>query len=421
MMKYFLYLLVAFVQISAAENGPTINSILITGNLSTEEEVIERELLFKVGDILNDSLLNVSRNRLENLFLFNRVEIFQVPENESVTLLIDVTERLYIFPYPQLQIEDRDWDKFTYGFGFAHANFRGKNEKLYGEANFGYKPGFKFGFFNPWIGKKLHLTTGIYFRKYISSHKTMAFDEHHVGFNFVFGKYWTRYFYNTLYLSFDRIDVPKDYAAFMQSGSTRDIIPSILFHTGWDKRDLYAYPSKGFYYQLVLAKHGLSRNYVNYEQVHTELRQYFSFAGITLASRFHSTTSFGELPFYRKVYFGFMERIRGHFHDIYEGKHRIVSSAELRIPLVKVRYFDLPSALIPQSATQNLKFGINAAFFADGGIVWEKKHQLGMNNAITGFGTALHVLLPYVEVARLELAFDTEFKSQVIFEVRSTF
>jgi len=420
-MKYFYILLLITSQIFAQSGKLKINSILITGNQTTDEEVIERELLFKVGDLLNDSLLNASRNRLENLFLFNRVEIFKVPEEESVTLLIDVTERLYIFPYPQLQLEDRDWDKFTYGFGFAHVNFRGKNEKLYGEANFGFKPGFKFGIFNPWIGKHLHLTAGFYLRKHISSHKTLNFDERHFGYDFTFGKYWSRYFYNTLFISFDRIKVPKDFSAQMLSKTEEDFIPSLLLISGWDKRDLYAYPSKGFFYQLTLAKYGLFRKEVDYEQIHIGLRQYFSIAGITLASRFHSLLTFGELPFYRKIYFGFMERVRGHFHDVYEGKHRMLGSAELRFPLMKVRYFDLPAALIPQSATQNLKFGINGAFFADAGIVWERKYQLGTNDMISGFGTAIHILLPYVEVARLELAFDTNLNSQVIFEVRSAF
>lgn len=421
MAKMIILLIVLALPVYAQPSGSRIQSILITGNETTREDVIHRELLFQVGDTLNDSLITASKNRLQNLFLFNRVEIFKIPDNNSITLLIDVTERLYIYPYPQFQIEDRDWDKLTYGFGFAHVNFRGRNEKLYGEANFGFKPGFKAGYFNPWFGDALHLTTGLYLKRYISTHRTMNFDEEHVSLDFTFGKYWTLHFYSTLNISYDHIEVPGAYAPLMLSGTRRDEITAILFQTTLDTRDLYAYPSKGVLYQLAVAKNGLLEASVDYSQYRLDLRQYYTWSELTFASRIHLLQTTGTLPFYRKIYFGFLERVRGHFHDVYEGKHRFLSSGEIRFPILDVRYFDLPSAIIPPSSTQDLKFGINGAFFADAGIVWTGRHQFGVNNFVSGFGAALHFLLPYVEVARMELAFNPQYEAQAIFEVGITF
>ena len=118
---------------------------------------------------------------------------------------------------------------------------------------------------------------------------------------------------------------------------------------------------------------------------------------------------------------GFSERVRGHFQEVYSGTHLLTSGVAVRFPILPLHYYSMPSVLLPEASTSNLKFGINGAFFADAGIVWERKYQLATNNMISGFGTALHILLPYVEVARMELAFDLELNSQVIFEVRTTF
>ena len=141
-------------------------NIIVVGNDHTKTEVIERELLFKRGETVTDTLLSQSKNRLENLWLFNRIEFFPLDSGDSVSLLISVTERLYIFPYPEFKVEDRDWDKLTYGLGLAHENFRGRNEKVYASLLFCHRPGFKFGYNNPWINRDLHLISSFYIQKY---------------------------------------------------------------------------------------------------------------------------------------------------------------------------------------------------------------------------------------------------------------
>jgi len=203
----------------------------------------------------------------------------------------------------------------------------------------------------------------------------------------------------------------------MESGTSTDEIASVIFQTTLDTRDVYAYPKKGVSYQFTLMQHGILGTDSDYSQYRIDLKQYFTVSEIILASRLHLLQTLGDLPFYRTIYFGFNERVRGRFNDVYEGKHRFLGNAEIRFPLMAERYFDLPSAIIPESSTQDLKFGLYGALFADAGIVWMHEHQFGVNNFVSGYGTALHFLLPYVEVARLELAFDTQYKAQLIFEV----
>lgn len=403
-----------------------IAAIIIVGNEKTKEKVITRELLFTTGDVATDSLIEESKNRLENLWLFNRVEFIPVPgDDESINLIISVTERLYIFPYPELRIEDRDWKKLTYGLGFAHDNFRGRNEKLYFLALFGNRPGFHFTYFNPWLFDDLHLTTGIYLKKYIKQNQSLEpiepFDETHYYIGWTIGKYWTRDFYSLVTFSRDELHVNREAAQYLQSGRKQETNYGIILNTTYDKRDLYAYPSQGWYARLRLHYHGLFEDDIDYWKYLIDLRNYFSWNKLIFATRIFTYQSLGDLPVYHRTYFGYSERVRGYFFDVFEGKHAFLSTLALRFPIVPVRYFSLPFSVYQESATKNLKFGINGGLFVDTGMVWNRRYEFALNNFLTGFGGGIHFRLPYIEVLRFDLGFNEQLESQFIMEVEMAF
>ncbi|MEJ2053270.1 MAG: BamA/TamA family outer membrane protein [Calditrichaceae bacterium] len=244
------------------------------------EDIIKRELLFAVGDTVSDSLLQRSKKRIENLWLFNRVEFYPLPDGEKIGLLISVTERLYILPYPEFTLEDRDWKKLTYGFGLAHENFRGQNEKVYAAMLFGNRPGYSFSYLNPWVNRKWHLTIGFYLKKYSKDSRDKfnyndeyaPINEKHLYTNITFGKHWTRYFYNQIYFSRDAIEVKDEFSPEMQSKTNKDVVYGLALHTGYDSRDLYAYPSKGWYASLKLTKKGLFVPRIDYESIDIDIR-----------------------------------------------------------------------------------------------------------------------------------------------------
>lgn len=397
--------------------------IIIIGNSHTNEDVIKRELLFSIGDIVSDSLLNESKKRLLNLLLFNRVEFYPLPGDDEVSLLITVTERLYFFPYPEIRIEERDWDKVTYGAGVAHSNFRGRNEKLYAVILFGYKPGFHFTYVNPWINRKLHLTLGIYLKKYRSSSHCPVFDfeEKHLYTAFSIGKYWTRNFTSSVSLSRDEINVDNEFAHLMQTSKNSESNYSINFSTFFDNRDLYAYPSSGWNINFRLNKKGFFVPEIDYWQYSFNIRKYHTWKPITIASRVFLKQSIGELPVYDKVYFGYNERIRGYFFDVVEGKHCLSGNIELRFPLMKLKYFTFPTSVLPDFITKDLFFGINGGVFFDSGIVWHKRTEFTQDNFLSGFGAGLHIRLPYVEVLRIDAAFNENLEHQYIVEIGMAF
>lgn len=420
-LKKTIFLLLILALSSAAQNfeNATVKNIIIVGNKVTKKEVITRELLLNVGDTYNDSLRIVSTNRVENLLLFNHVEIVPVPNEEDVTLLINVTERFYFVPFPILNLEDRSWDKITYGAGMINKNFRGKNEEIVGNLFFGYRPGFNFKYFNPWIGKEARFTLSFYISRFNKPHRTLDIDQQFSDLFITLGRYWNRYFFTDLGLGYRRVKVKEVDKALMLSGKRRESTLRSRLIIGYDTRDRKPYASSGMYSSVAIAHNGFLSNGINYTQFATDLRTYSTINHITLATRFATILTQGNLPLYEKVYFGFNERIRGDFYTVYgPGKHMVTGSVELRFPLMKTRYFSLPKGpLLPASALKKLPFGINWALFYDTGLIWQEEAAFGLNNFVSGFGAGLHFKIPYAEIARLEVGFNKNLNAEIIFEV----
>jgi len=407
-----------------AFNGRIVKDIIIVGNEHTRPEVIRRELLLKSGQVFSDSLLKESKRRLENLWLFNRVQFIPFAtsaKSDSVSIIVSLTERWYFFPFPVIQVQDRDWNKITYGFGFAHTNFRGWNEKLVASLQFGNRPGVKFSYLNPWIGERLHLFTGFYFRTFRLNNYSYDFPEKHVYSVVHFGKYWTRDFFTEISFLRDQITVDAEDAHYMATNSTRDVNYGLTLRSLMDYRDLYAYPSRGWYLNIQISKMGLFEPELNYMRYYFDFRKYINIKPFILAGRIFTIQTQGKLPVYDRVYIGYSERIRGHFNEVYAGNHAFILGAAVRMPVIPVRYYTFDSQLLPAVMTTNIKFGMNVGIFMESGQVTRTRKQFAIRKMVTGFGAGVHFLLPYVEVLRIDLAFNEKWQHQFIVEILMPF
>ena len=400
-----------------------IQNIIIIGNEITEDNVILRELVIHKGDIPTQSKLQESQQRLLNLLLFNRVQLNVYPHDEkSVVLIIEVTERLYFYPVPIVTIQERDWSKWSYGLSLVNSNFRGQNEQLWVGAWFGYRPGFGLRYTDNWAGDSLHLNTGFSFQKTNFNHRNIeGMEERHLLGRVSVGKWWSRIFNTALTFHFDRIKVAPEFQELMRSGNTTEYTFGLELSIRYDTRNLYSYPSSGWFNIVRLFKYGFFNNYNNYENFAFDLRKYLPIGPIILAGRFYQNSLFGEIPIYRLNYIGFEERIRGYFNNVWAGKHVQMGSFETRFPILPIRYISLNLPIIPPQYTQNLKLGLSGALFVDSGIVWTDANDYAIDNFNTGFGIGLHIHLPYVEVFRFDLGFNGELNSQLILEVGVVF
>ncbi len=399
-----------------------ITTIVIIGNEITEDNVILRELLLQQGSIPSEELIEKSRQRLLNLYLFTRVEIYLAPQDENALILIvEVTEQWYFYPVPILTMQERDWKKWSYGLGVIHLNFRGQNEKLWAGFWFGYRPGFGLSYQDHWAGDSLHLTTGFSFNKTTFNHRTLDFEERHISGALSVGKWWGLYTHTDFTLLYDRISVDQDAIGYMQSGKNTEYLMGIAGTLRYDTRDLYSYPSRGVFLLLYAMHNGIFQNYNRYQQINLDTRAFTPFFQTTFGFRIFQSYLIGAVPVYRLNYLGFGERIRGRFYEFWEGRNINLITAEFRIPVIPVRYFSTDLPFIPQAYTRNLKIGMNIGIFADAGIIWTNPHEYSMANVKSGFGAGIHIRLPYIEVFRIDYAFDPNWRGQFIVEVGLSF
>lgn len=131
-----------------------VDRVIIIGNKVTKQRIIDRELTLQPGDSIRAEALTATlewdKNKLYNLRLFNTVLVRALDKgNNHIDILVEVTERWYIFPVPIFELSDRNfsewWNNYNhdltrinYGLRIYKYNFRGRNESLRLTAQFGF-------------------------------------------------------------------------------------------------------------------------------------------------------------------------------------------------------------------------------------------------------------------------------------------
>ena len=147
-----------------------VDRVIVIGNKVTKRRIIERELSLKPGDTIRSSMLlgvlQWDKNKLYNLRLFNTVSVRALDlTNDHIDLLVELTERWYIFPAPIFELSDRnfnewwnnynhDLNRINYGIRLYKNNFRGRNETLRLTAQFGFYTKFDLNYRIPNLDKK---------------------------------------------------------------------------------------------------------------------------------------------------------------------------------------------------------------------------------------------------------------------------
>ncbi len=405
----------------ASAEGRKVVAIRVVGNRHTKPWVITRELRTRVGDVPDSASLAEDRDRVFNLRLFERVEVRLAPGPLGDTLVVQVWERWYIFPFPILFISERDVRKFSYGAGIVHLNFAGRAQEVSVVGWAGYNPSVRFNYFNPWLGGRHRLFCRIGLSSSSIRSKSLevqTYREKRRRVELVLGK---RYGYG-VYLAVgtfytDRRVVPYVPGVIL-SPSGRDRFGSVVGQVLFDWRDVRAYPWNGSYFEVLAIKNGLGSRWVDYKRLEVDFRGYWGPGAASLSGRATATLSFGEVPNYDRVFFGYRERVRGHFFEKFEGDNRMLFSLEWRRVLLPLRYWESP---LPESLVPTLKFGLNLALFADAGVVWRRGQSPRHSRWLKGFGAGLHIRLPYIEALRLEVASDERGNLQGIVDVGAFF
>jgi len=415
------------VKIDEQSNSDTthycIKKIEIFGNRKTKSNVILREFLFKQNEFVTIDQVSAAQKRVQSLRLFTRVRFDLSGEKDLYILNITVNEQWYIFIYPTFYLNEKSWNKISYGASLRYYNFLGRNIYLKIKAVHGYNPLYKFIYHNPWfLGNNKLYTKLILFKRKVRS-KSPAhnnLEDSRIGFDWVIGKRFGHFTFTGIDFKYTEISASPE-SGLTVSPSGKDRLLSMSGNVGYDNRDLKEYPHKGWWLKLHGKMAGKS-GWLPYYQYGADIRSYVPIKqNITLAVRAATLLSKGKIPIYDRTYFGYNERIRGRFYDIFEGENLILGSAEIRFPVMKVGYFSLPLISGLERYTSDLKFGISAGIFYDTGIVWFQNQKLAVEDFSSGFGFGLHFHLPYVDVLRVECGLNHQKDVQVIIDAGLAF
>ena len=169
-----------------------------------------------------------------------------------------------------------------------------------------------------------------------------------------------------------------------------------------------------------MTKYGLPGHEVDIVRYGADVRKYIPLVGgfVLTGRAFTELTCAGPTPGYNRVFFGFGERIRGHFREVMEGERMVGVSSELHYSLVAPVYFNI--GFLP--AQFGLwRFGVSVAAFADAGTAWFRSEPFALNTFARGYGVGLHFMLPYSFVVRTEYALNEVRRGEFIFDVGASF
>jgi outer membrane protein assembly factor BamA len=406
---------------------PVIDGFAVLGNEKTRPEIILRELSLRVGDTIDVAEIEYAKSRIYSLGLFNRVNITW-PPLDSTILLIEVDERWYLYPVIITDIVDRDWNKWNFGLGVKHDNLRGRNEKLFAGGAIGFNPWASVSYANPWImgDQALFTETSLGYSSIENKSRALQgdgpnFREIHVAGYQTLGKRLSPYHSVWMNVGYAYVQVTENRQGRTIAANGIDRYLSLGMGATHDTRNLAEYPTSGVFGSVSISRRGVGIGEVDMFSWSGDLRIYTPlYRELSLALRAFTRVSSGPaIPPYLHNFYGFSERIRGHFRTEREGVNIAGAFAELRIPVIPRLYVHVPEVPIRQFRTW--KLGLYGALFFDTGMVWNKHERPFAAVPPRGYGAGLHFLVPYGFVLRIDRAWDEKRRGEWIFDIGASF
>ncbi|MDC0032036.1 outer membrane protein assembly factor BamA [Pelagibacteraceae bacterium] len=229
-----------------------INKIVINGNTRTTDKVIRRQLTIAEGDSYSKYLINLSKNKIQALQYFSKVNITEEKDQafDKINLLIDV--------------EEKNTGEATIGAGYSSAtkanlqlgiteqNFLGKGQQLKFQSSFGDEfTTYDISFAEPYLnGRDLYIKTDLYSE--LQDSASVNYETEKLGFGLSLGfplsydkRIITKY---SLFNDKTSADINATAYEKMLDGTTT--VSSIGYSFSSDKRNSPYKPSAGYKYIL---------------------------------------------------------------------------------------------------------------------------------------------------------------------------
>ena len=436
-----------------------IDDIIISGNEVTHESVILRELVFSIGDTIEKMqllpALQRSKDNLLNLALFNFVNLnIKHLENSRIDVIIDVTERWYIWPVPILEyadrnfstfIQNRDWEKINYGAWLKWSNFRGRNELLTGKVRLGYVQEYSLAYSKPNIGKKQNhgISAGFNIHQRnevsLSTINNMPFEYRpedrpaEVRLNAFTNYTFRRKYFTTHSLRFEYLDVRvSDSIAILNSnylgeGDTRRNYFMLTYNFDYDIRDSKVYPLEGFRVKIRAEQIGLGLisgfAYPEYRltgalMFHQKLANRFYFYNAT-KGRYSSEKI---VPHFLNKALGYQEFLSGYEAYVIDGTDYVITKYNLKYQLVKQNTYTIP--FIGMEQFNKIHYAVYVNMFADAGYVnsdFPNPTNTMVNTWQFSAGVGIDLVTYYDQVFRIDYVINRYGEHGFFFHVETPF
>ncbi|HAN76348.1 MAG TPA: hypothetical protein DCQ31_00540 [Bacteroidales bacterium] len=434
---------------SLEESNIRIAEIIIVGNERTKDFIIHRELLFRVGSVLQEQELSLlvekSKINLSNTSLFNFVSITPVYLTENkISIQIVVEERWYFWPDVYFDHADRnlsswlynkDWSRVFYGLGFTKLNFRGRNERLRVSVVAGYFQRVVLGYNNLVLDSH---------RKHLINIYAESFRQHGLSYNTYNNKEIGLRYDESFIFQRNKVEISYDYRQKVNishriglSGNQTFVHDSILkLNINYTKSTQNNYLFFQLYYRLTYENrdnktYPLKGNYVDFNAIFTNFgaisgnsnSQFFSiyysqFAKPANRLYFGGNTqafyTFGpKAPDYFTTGLGYRAFLRGFDYYIIPSKDYIMLKTNLKYELITpkigiISFIKSPKfSKIHYAAYINLIADAGYASFPNSDIPQITLNTLA-NKPIFSYGLGFDLVTYYDKVLRFEYVINSK-------------
>jgi outer membrane protein insertion porin family len=378
--------------------GRRITSVELAGHRVTLDSVIRRELRSLVGEPLEPQTVAADVQRLENLSIFAEIGVTAQPDGDGVRLTVQLKEMPEYIPWVGFSYTEQDG--FSGGPKVSALNLTGRAISLSAKAYFGGANQYTARFVWPWIAGD-HLSLDVYGARITRADTLNGFQETSYEFTPAVGTYLGEH--GRLTGKFSLFRMESDTPGTTLDSDLQDVLPRLGVSVGWDTRDSWRFPSRGWWNELELWRTGLGGD-GDFWSMNLDLRRYVPITKrqrmlVSGLASVQSGTVGEDIPEYLTYYLGGANTIRGYSIDslgpALHGKNQLLGTVEYSVNVVPLRRWDIWKFA--------LSMGLDVAVFTDGGIAWSDSKDLAAHRVRGGLGAGLRLLVPGSEMVRLDV------------------
>lgn len=423
-----------------------IRSIQIEGNEKTKDFVIKRELPFEEDSFYRydkdfERLISLSKSRITNLNLFNKVDIETTIDSLNhyevcIKIVIRVVEKWYQWPIPFIEFSDRNFNvwgnldfdpkRTNYGLYVFNYNLWGRNHTLKTKLKTGYNTKFGFEYRIPFLSQESNW--GIKALMDYSSQNELWYETINDSLQFYKNDKndlikntqaaievskrltpFTHFYLSTKY-QYDQIDSSVPTNDYLINNAKDQTTFAIQCRIEIDKRNNPFFPTEGSFMSVNMTEllwTNQSRAY-NF-RMGLKMQKFTKISSnvYTALSCYTQLNSNKKPPYSQRKILGYQESLRGFEHYVIDGTSGLKGNAAIRIHTLNS---NLSLPFIPLKNYQELPLNMYWEIYSDAGYVnynYSNETNQLVNAFLYSAGLGLNTLFYNDRILRLEYSLNS--------------